>query len=260
MGSNRFSGRVALVTGGGSGIGAAIALRLAGEGATAVIAGRNEEKLSRTVEQAPEGSTIVPRTADVRDETAVIELIDGTVEAFGRLDVLVNCAGASDIGLITGLETPTWQDMIAVNASAVFYAAKAALPYLKRSKGNIVTIGSSNALRNNYGQPAYGAAKSAAESLAASIAIEHGPDGIRSNIVHPGVIHPTGMTAAMTDIAGALDAYSAHIPMRRTGTPEEVAAVVAFLASPEAGYVNGATLTVDGGLNQVMHLPPTVSP
>ncbi|GAA4823177.1 hypothetical protein GCM10023220_65820 [Streptomyces ziwulingensis] len=87
MAFNRFSGRVALVTGGGSGIGAAIALRLAGEGATTVIAGRNEEKLSRTVTQAPEGSTIVQRTTDVRDEAAVIELIDGTVEVYGRLDV-----------------------------------------------------------------------------------------------------------------------------------------------------------------------------
>ncbi|PZG09072.1 SDR family NAD(P)-dependent oxidoreductase [Nonomuraea aridisoli] len=260
MGFNRFSGRVVLVTGGGSGMGAAIALRFAEEGATVVIAGRDAEKLSRTVKQAPEGSTIVQRIVDVRDEAAVIELVDGTVEAFDRLDVLVNCAGASDVGLFAGLDAQTWQDMIAVNASAVFYAAKAAIPHLKRSKGNIVNIGSSNALRNNYGQPAYGAAKSAAESLSASIAIEHGADGIRSNTVHPGVIYPTGMTGPLADLPGALEAYSAHIPMRRMGTPEEIAAVVAFLASPEAGYVNGAAITVDGGLNQVLHLPPTVNP
>jgi meso-butanediol dehydrogenase/(S,S)-butanediol dehydrogenase/diacetyl reductase len=93
-----------------------------------------------------------------------------------------------------------------------------------------VNIGSSNALRNSYGQPAYGAAKSAAESLSASIAIEYGVDGIRSNTVHPGVIYPTGMTGPLGDHPDALDAYSAHIPMRRTGTPEEIAAVVAFLA------------------------------
>jgi meso-butanediol dehydrogenase/(S,S)-butanediol dehydrogenase/diacetyl reductase len=260
MGFNRFSGRVALVSGGGSGMGAAIALRLAGEGATVVITGRDAEKLSRTVKQASEGSTIVQRIVDVRDEAAVVELVDGTVEAFDRLDVLVNCAGASDVGLFAGLDGQTWQDMIAVNASAVFYAAKAAIPHLKRSKGNIVNIGASNALRNNYGQPAYGAAKSAAESVSASIAIEHGADGVRSNTVHPGVIYPTGMTGPLGDIPGALDAYSAHIPMRRTGTPEEIAAVVAFLASPEASYVNGAAITVDGGLNQVMHLPPTVNP
>ncbi|MFC8825945.1 SDR family NAD(P)-dependent oxidoreductase [Streptomyces sp. NPDC057137] len=260
MESNRFSGRVALVTGGGSGMGAAIALRFAEEGATVVIAGRDGEKLSRTVKQAPEGSTIVQRTVDVRDETAVVELVDGTVAEFDRLDILVNCAGASDIGLLAGLDAQTWQDIIAVNASAIFYAAKAAVPHLKKSKGNIVNIGSSNALRNNYGQPAYGAAKSAAESLSASIAIEYGADGIRSNTVHPGVIYPTGMTGALADFPGVLDAYSAHVPMRRTGTPEEIASVVAFLASPEASYVNGAAITVDGGLNQVMHLPPTVTP
>lgn len=260
MGFDRFSGRVALVTGGGSGMGAAIALRFAEEGATVVIAGRDPEKLSQTVKQAPEGSTIVPRVVDVRDQAAVVELVDGTVEEFDRLDVLVNCAGAADVGLLAGLDAQTWQDMIAVNASAVFYAAKAAIPHLRRSKGNIVNIGSSNALRNSAGQAAYGAAKSAAESLSASIAIEYGAEGIRSNTVHPGVIYPTGMTGPMADLPGAIEAYSAHIPLRRLGTPEEIAAVVAFLASSEAGYVNGAAITVDGGLNQIAHLPSLVNP
>ncbi|WP_188114054.1 SDR family NAD(P)-dependent oxidoreductase [Streptomyces apricus] len=259
MKSNRFSDRVALVTGGGSGMGAAIALRLAEEGATVVVSGRDTEKLSRTVDQAPEGSTIVQRVVDVRNEAAVVELVDGTAEAFGRLDVLVNCAGASDIGLLAGLDKQTWQDIIAVNAGAVLYTAKAAIPHLERTRGNIVNVGSSNALHSNYGQPAYGAAKSAAESLSASIAIEYGAKGIRSNTVHPGVIYPTGMTGFMGDIPGTVEAYSAHIPMRRMGTPEEIAAVVAFLASSEASYVNGAAITVDGGLNRVMHLPPTVS-
>jgi meso-butanediol dehydrogenase/(S,S)-butanediol dehydrogenase/diacetyl reductase len=124
MGLNRFSGRVALVTGGGSGMGAAIAVRFAEEGATVVIAGRDAEKLSRTVKQAPEGSTIVQRIVDVRDEAAVVELVNGTVEALDRLDVLVNCAGASDVGLFAGLDAQTWHDTIAVNASAVFYATR----------------------------------------------------------------------------------------------------------------------------------------
>jgi meso-butanediol dehydrogenase / (S,S)-butanediol dehydrogenase / diacetyl reductase len=259
MGSNRFSDRVALVTGGGSGMGAAIALRLAAEGATVVIAGRDAEKLSRTAKRAPESGAIIERVVDVRDEAAVVGLVNETVEAFGRLDVLVNCAGVSDVGLVADLDAKTWHDTIAVNAGAVFFASKAAIPHLKKTKGNIVNIGSSNALRNNYGQPAYGAAKSAAESLSASVAIEYGADGIRSNTVHPGVIYPTGITGQLADYPGALEAYSAHIPMRRTGTPEEIAAVVAFLASSEASYVNGAAITVDGGLNQVLHLPPTVS-
>ncbi|WP_306216085.1 SDR family NAD(P)-dependent oxidoreductase [Actinoplanes sp. RD1] len=261
MEPNRFSGQVAVVTGGGSGMGAAIALRLAAEGATVVIAGRDSGKLEQTAGQAPEGSTIVARAADVRDEAAVAELIDGTVASYGRLDVLVNCAGVSDVGLFEDLAASTWHDIMAVNASAVFHTAKAAIPHLKRTRGNIVTIGSSNALRNNYGQAAYGAAKSAAESLSASIAIEHAAHGVRSNTVHPGFIFPTGMTGPIADLPGdVLDIYRSHIPMRRTGTPEEIAAVVAFLASSEASYVTGATVTVDGGLNQVMHLPPTATP
>lgn len=240
-------------------MGAAIALRFAAEGATVVIAGRDAQKLSRTAKQAPESGVIVERVVDVRDEAAVVALVNETADAFGRLDVLVNCAGVSDAGLFAELDAKTWHDTIAVNASAVFFVSKAAIPHLKKTKGNIVNIGSSNSLRNNYGQPAYGAAKSAAESLSASVAIEHGADGIRSNTVHPGVIYPTGMTGPLGDYPGALESYSAYIPMRRTGTPEEIAAVVAFLASPEASYVNGAAITVDGGLNQVMHLPPTVS-
>ncbi|MFD4644460.1 SDR family NAD(P)-dependent oxidoreductase [Lentzea sp. NPDC058436] len=260
MGSNRFSDQVAVVTGGGSGMGAAIALRLAAEGATVVIAGRDEQKLIRTAGQAPENGKIVHRVVDVRDEAAVVQLVNGAAEAFGRLDVLVNCAGATDLGLFAELDAQTWHDIIAVNAGAVLHATKAAIPHLKKTRGNVVNIGSSNAVRNNYGQPAYGAAKSAAESLSASIAIENGAHGIRSNTVHPGMIYPTGMTGPMNEIPGLLDTYVSYIPMRRTGTPDEIASVVAFLASSEAAYVTGASITVDGGLNQVLHLPPSVAP
>lgn len=260
MTDKRFTHQVVLVTGGGSGMGAAIALRFAAEGATVVVAGRDPEKLSRTAGQAPEGSTITARVADVRDEAAVTELVNATAQGYGRLDVLVNCAGATDLGLLAGKDAQTWHDTFAVNTHALFHAARAAIPHLRQTRGSIITIGSSNALRNNYGQAAYGAAKRAAESLSASIAIEHGADGIRSNTVHPGVIFPTGMTAPMAEHPPLLEAYAAHIPARRTGTPEEIAAVVTFLASAEASYVNGAVITVDGGLNQVMHLPPTVQP
>ncbi|WP_392668430.1 SDR family NAD(P)-dependent oxidoreductase [Streptomyces sp. LN785] len=113
--------------------------------------------------------------------------------------------------------------------------------------------------RGQHDRPSSGRRPRRAESLSAGIAIEYGAEGIRSNTVHPGVICPTGMTGFMGDVQGAVEAYSAHIPVRRMGTPEEIAVVVAFLAGSEASYVNGAAITVDGGLNRVMNLPPTVS-
>ncbi|WP_434447364.1 SDR family NAD(P)-dependent oxidoreductase [Lentzea sp. E54] len=133
-------------------------------------------------------------------------------------------------------------------------------PNRGKTKGDIVNIGSLNALRHNYGQTAYNAAKRAAEGLTTSIALEHGADGVRSNTVPPGVTYPTGMTHLMAEHPGVIEAYSAHVPMRRPGTPDEIASVVAFLASSEASYANGTSITVDGGLSQVMHLPPSVAP
>lgn len=241
----RFDGQVAIVTGGGSGIGAATARRLASEGATVVVAGRREEKL-REVAESAEG-TVVPHTCDVSDTEAVRELVRSTVETHGRLDVLVNNAGVGPSGPAPDVSDDDWDRTLAINLGGVFHASTAALPHLLESRGSIVNVSSVSGVGGDWGAAAYNASKGGVSNLTRAMALDHAEDGVRVNAVAPSLTK-SEMTAGMADDTELLDRFWDRLPLGRAAEPEEVASVIAFLASDDAAFVNGVVLPVDGGL------------
>ncbi|MER8160519.1 SDR family oxidoreductase [Streptomyces sp. NPDC094472] len=247
MSEDRFAGKVVLITGAGSGIGAAAAHRFARDGATVIVVGRTEEKLRKTVAGAPAGSTVVARVADVSDESAVIALIDGVAGEYGRLDVLVNNAAVAAVGTVGDIGTADWRQVMSVVADGTFYMSRAALPQLRAVGGNIVNVGSVSGLGGDWGLAAYNAAKGAVVNLTRAMALDHGAEGVRVNAVHPSLT-ATEMATPVVESETAMAAFRQRIPMQRAAEPEEVADVIAFLASADARFVNGVQIPVDGGL------------
>ena len=247
MTAGRFSGKVVIVTGGGSGIGAATAHRFAADGATVVVTGRSSDKLEKTVADAPAGSTVVARAADTSDEQAITHLVDTVAREHGRLDTLVNNAAIAEPGTVTDLDADSWAQVMAIDVNGVFFASKAAMPHLVATKGSIVNVGSVSGLGGDWGMAAYNAAKGAVVNLTNAMALDHGGDGVRVNAVHPSLT-VTDMSASIREDDDTLAKFRDRIPMGRPAEPAEVGDVIAFLASEDARFVNGAHLPVDGGL------------
>jgi NAD(P)-dependent dehydrogenase (short-subunit alcohol dehydrogenase family) len=248
--AGRVEGKVALVTGGASGIGRATALTLAREGAKLVVADLNEEGGQQTVHMITEqgGEAIFVQT-DVTQPIAVEALISKTVETYGRLDCAHNNAGISGGGraLTAEYSEARWHQVIAVNLTGVWLCMKYEIPQmLSQGSGAIVNTASVAGLIGGRGLAAYVASKHGVVGLTKTAALEYAPQGIRVNCVCPGVIH-TPMTARGLSDPARRARIIASEPMGRVGTPEEIAEAVVWLCSDAASFVTGHTMTVDGG-------------
>jgi meso-butanediol dehydrogenase/(S,S)-butanediol dehydrogenase/diacetyl reductase len=246
--SRRFEGKVALITGAASGIGAATARRLRAEGARVVLGDVNEEGLAAIAKELGSDSEVRHHTLDVAEREQVEALVRSAVDAFGHLDVLFNNAGIGAYGKTPDLDPESWHRTIAVDLHSVFYGCRAAIPHLRAGGGGaIVNTASISGLFGDYGLAAYNAAKGAVMNYTRTLALDHAREGIRVNAVCPGPIE-TALTAAMLAVEPFAAGWAELIPIGRVGLADEVAAAVAFLASDEASYITGTGLVVDGGV------------
>ncbi|NIB38003.1 SDR family oxidoreductase [Pseudomaricurvus alkylphenolicus] len=245
--TDRLKDKVAIITGGGSGIGAAIAKRFAAEGARVVICGRRLEPLQEVVTEITlAGGTAEAFSVDVSDEHAVNGLISNTVESYGQLNILVNNAVSIAPGMLAEQSTESWRQNFTVTVDGTMFMMRAAYPHLKHSQGSVVNISSICGQLATPCMAAYSSAKSALTTLTRNAAVEWAPHNIRVNAVVPGAIL-TPPTQAVMPTEDAQKAGSALIPLKRIGDPVEVANAILFLASDEASYITGVALNVDGG-------------
>ncbi|WP_299847272.1 SDR family NAD(P)-dependent oxidoreductase [uncultured Roseovarius sp.] len=241
----RFANKTALVTGASSGMGQATARLLAEQGARVFTAQRG----------AADHEAIA---ADFADPTAPAQVIDHIAQTAGQLDILINNAGVMREGTVEETSEADWHLQLQVNLTAPFLLTRHAMPLLKQNSGAIVNVGSIEGLGSNPRHPAYCASKAGLHGLSRAVAVDHGPDGVRCNAVAPGWID-TPLNVDFIESLGDPEAFRAQIggihPVRRTGTPAEVAQLICWLASDEASFVTGQVYTIDGGRTAQLSLP-----
>lgn len=249
----RLVQKVSVITGAASGIGAATARRFAAEGARLVLGDMNAEGGEAVAKEIGREAVFV--ATDVTKIEQVEALVQTAVDRFGRIDVLFNNAGIGTYGQTPDTDPAMWHLVIDVDLHSVFYGCRAAIPHFRKAGGGaIVNTASISGLFGDYGLAAYNAAKGAVVNYTRTLAIDHGGENIRANAVCPGPID-TPLAGPLIAHPGISEEYKKTIPMGRVGKPEEVAAAVAFLASDDASYINGAMLTVDGGVTAATGQP-----
>jgi NAD(P)-dependent dehydrogenase (short-subunit alcohol dehydrogenase family) len=251
-------GSVALVTGGSSGIGRAVAGLLAAGGASVAVNSVDTREAEATAAAiTASGGNAIAVAGDVRDSAAMTSAARTTAGAFGGLDTLVTCAGIQAYGTVTDTSEAAWDEVFAVNVKGVFLAARAALPYLRRStRGAVVVVSSVQAYAAQAGVASYSASKGALNALVRSMAVDEARDGVRVNSVCPGSVDTPMLRSSARRFSDgsdegaqrAIDAWGRSHPLGRVAQPGEIAEVAGFLASPRASFVTGEDIRVDGGL------------
>ena len=250
----RLEGRVAIVTGGASGIGRATSAALCVAGAAVVVADLNGEGADQVAEAlCAEGHRAIGVAADVGDEVSIVSMVEAAVSTFGGLDVLHNNAADSDPGLmsrdlaVAEMEAEVWDRTMRVNLRGPMLGCKHAIPHMiARGGGAIINTSSASGLTGDFARSAYAASKAGLRSLTESVAAQYGKQGIRSNAVAPGVISTPALEANVP--ADQVEVYAENTLTPRLGRADDIAAAVVFLASDAAAFITGQVLSVDGGL------------
>ncbi|MDX6252299.1 MAG: meso-butanediol dehydrogenase / (S,S)-butanediol dehydrogenase / diacetyl reductase [Kribbellaceae bacterium] len=238
----RFEGRVALVTAGAQGIGAAIARRIAAEGGSVIVTDLQDDKVAEVAAEI--GDRALPVRVDVTSRADIDAAVAAGIERFGRLDVLVNNAGGCIINSLPEETTvEDWHRQLDLTLVGAAQCIQAALPHLIETRGNVVTISSVNGLAA-FGNVEYAAAKAGQVAMTQNFAARYGTSGVRFNVVAPGTVR----TPNWDSQPGTLEQFAKMYPLGRVGEPEDIAAAVAFLASDDAAWITGHTLPVEGGV------------
>jgi NAD(P)-dependent dehydrogenase (short-subunit alcohol dehydrogenase family) len=249
-----MQGKVAIVTGGGGGIGAGIVRTLGAKGVKIVATGRNASKLARFGEELGSSVTYSSIAIDATSDEAPKAIVEHAIDTFGRLDIVVNNAGSFNFGPVHSTTDEMLDEVLAISLRAPFRLTREALPHLGAGS-SILFVGSTWGIYGTPGGGAYSAVKAAQIGLMQTLAAEYGPQGIRSNYIAPTVVR-TEMTDAFWDLDFFRRTNHELTPLPRECTVEDVGNMAAFLASDEAGFVNGQTIAVDGGISTTRYLAP----
>ncbi|MDN6199762.1 MULTISPECIES: SDR family NAD(P)-dependent oxidoreductase [Corynebacterium] len=242
-----FQDQVVVVTGGSHGIGRAIARAFLDNGASVVVTGRNLKPLEESVAGYP-GERTLTLVNDISEPAAGEELVAAVKEEFGRIDVVVSNAGIVEAGDLVDMDVDKWHQMRAINVDGFVYLARAVMPELVNTGGNLVAVSSVSGLGGDWGQAGYAATKHAVSGFVRSLALDYGEKGVRVNAVAPAFTH-TRLNEGSADTLEDAAPYVNRVALGRLGQPEDIAPAVLFLASQDAGYITGHVLNVDGGTN-----------